>query len=324
MFPGSFTVQRSGGKHFGWWGLLLPPNTILSVILLVCFLWIVHIWLSNLQVSNLRLERIGRGGRNLWVQDVSLTYPTFQSDTLFLYSKGPVVSTSRGSAALLICKSVPLLPEIRSRIFKHKFNLPLQASQVTQLLKNPPAMQETLVQFLVRKICWRRDRLPTPIFLGFHGGSAGKESTRNAGDLGLPLSTIILTGPSQEMGGTDQCFCYHNPLCRPLDCHFLHSTRSFTTPFSLFIVQNCGSDILVMMAAYILIFKSFSTWNQFWNTTLGKIRHFLSAKIIIGSNLTTYLLFSYHFVILSFIKIYLQFFGFEKLFLNVSHVLNEI
>ena len=26
------------------------------------------------------------------------------------------------------------------------------------------------------KICWRRDRLPTPVFLGFPGVSAGKES----------------------------------------------------------------------------------------------------------------------------------------------------
>ena len=37
----------------------------------------------------------------------------------------------------------------------------------------------------VWKIPWRRDRLPTPVFLGFPGGSAGKESTCNAGDLGL-------------------------------------------------------------------------------------------------------------------------------------------
>ena len=35
------------------------------------------------------------------------------------------------------------------------------------------------------KIPWRRDRLPTPVFLDFLGGSAGKESTCNAGDLGL-------------------------------------------------------------------------------------------------------------------------------------------
>ena len=37
----------------------------------------------------------------------------------------------------------------------------------------------------VGKIQWRRDRLPTPVFLGFHGSSAGTESAHNAGDLSL-------------------------------------------------------------------------------------------------------------------------------------------
>ena len=36
----------------------------------------------------------------------------------------------------------------------------------------------------VRNIHWRRDRLPTPILLGFPDGSAGKEPSCNAGDLG--------------------------------------------------------------------------------------------------------------------------------------------
>ena len=36
----------------------------------------------------------------------------------------------------------------------------------------------------VRKIPWRRDRLPLPVFLGFPCGSAGKESAYNVGDLG--------------------------------------------------------------------------------------------------------------------------------------------
>ena len=58
------------------------------------------------------------------------------------------------------------------------------ASLIAQLEMNLPAMQETLVQFLGRENHWRRDRLPTPVFLGFPGGSAGKESTCNAGDLG--------------------------------------------------------------------------------------------------------------------------------------------
>ena len=37
----------------------------------------------------------------------------------------------------------------------------------------------------VGKICWRRDRLPISIFLGFPCGSAGKESAHNVGDIGL-------------------------------------------------------------------------------------------------------------------------------------------
>ena len=37
----------------------------------------------------------------------------------------------------------------------------------------------------VRKIPWRRDRTPTPVFLGFPCGSAGKVSACNMGNLGL-------------------------------------------------------------------------------------------------------------------------------------------
>ena len=48
-------------------------------------------------------------------------------------------------------------------------------SKVAQLVKNPPAMQETRVDSWVGKIPWRRDRLPTPIFLGFLGGLAVKD-----------------------------------------------------------------------------------------------------------------------------------------------------
>ena len=34
-------------------------------------------------------------------------------------------------------------------------------------------------------ICWRRDRLPTPVFLGSPCGSSGEEPARSAGDLRL-------------------------------------------------------------------------------------------------------------------------------------------
>ena len=58
-------------------------------------------------------------------------------------------------------------------------------SLIVQLVKNLPAMQKTpIFNFWVGKIHWRRDRLPTPVFLGFPCGSAGKESACNVGDLG--------------------------------------------------------------------------------------------------------------------------------------------
>ena len=45
-------------------------------------------------------------------------------------------------------------------------------------------MQEIPVRFQVGKIPWRRDRLPTKVFLGFPGVSDSKESVCNVGDLG--------------------------------------------------------------------------------------------------------------------------------------------
>ena len=48
---------------------------------------------------------------------------------------------------------------------------------MTHMVKNLPAMQETLVRFLGHEVPWITDRLPTPVFLGFPGGSAGKESS---------------------------------------------------------------------------------------------------------------------------------------------------
>jgi len=48
----------------------------------------------------------------------------------------------------------------------------------------------------VRKIPWRRDRLPTSVFLGFPGGSDSKEFACNAGN----LSSIPRLGRSPGRG----------------------------------------------------------------------------------------------------------------------------
>ena len=50
----------------------------------------------------------------------------------------------------------------------------LGASLVAQLVKNPPAIRIPQFYSWVRKVPWRRDRLPTPVFLGFSGGQLVK------------------------------------------------------------------------------------------------------------------------------------------------------
>ena len=42
--------------------------------------------------------------------------------------------------------------------------MPITASLVTQLVKNPPAIWETCFDPWVGKIPWRTERLPTPVF----------------------------------------------------------------------------------------------------------------------------------------------------------------
>ena len=48
-------------------------------------------------------------------------------------------------------------------------------------------MQETPVRYLGWEDPLEKDRLPTPVFLGFPCGLAGKESACNVGDLGSKI-----------------------------------------------------------------------------------------------------------------------------------------
>ena len=61
----------------------------------------------------------------------------------------------------------------------------IRASLIAQLVNNPLQCRRPRFDSWVGKILWRRVRLQTPVFSGFPGGSAGKESDHNAGDLGL-------------------------------------------------------------------------------------------------------------------------------------------
>ena len=76
-------------------------------------------------------------------------------------------------------------------------------------------------------IPWRRDRLPIPLFLGFPGGSAGKESSCNVGDLGL----IPGLGRSPREG--DGYPLQYSGLENPMDC-IVHGVAKSWTQLSNF------------------------------------------------------------------------------------------
>ena len=97
------------------------------------------------------------------------------------------------------------------------------ASLIAQLVKNLPAMQEILVRrSRVGKICWRKERLPTPVLLGFSCGSAGKESTCKVGDLGLILG--LGRNPGEGKGYPFQ----YSGLESSMDCIVYGVARSQT------------------------------------------------------------------------------------------------
>ena len=87
----------------------------------------------------------------------------------------------------------------------------VRTSLMAQFVNNPPSMQgRPQLESWVRKIVWRRDGLPTPSFLGFACGSAGKESAYNARDLGSIPG--LGRSPGEGNGNPHQYSCLKNPM----------------------------------------------------------------------------------------------------------------
>ena len=94
---------------------------------------------------------------------------------------------------------------------------------------NPLAMQETLVLFFG----WEdspgeRDRPPTPVFLGFPGGSDSNESACNAGDLALIPG--LGRSPGEGHGNPLKYSCLENPHGqRSLASYIVHGVAKSQT-----------------------------------------------------------------------------------------------
>ena len=67
-----------------------------------------------------------------------------------------------------------ILKEINPEYSLEGLMVKLNLKYFGHLMQRADSVEKTL---MLGKICWRRDRPPTPVFLGFCGGSVGKESS---------------------------------------------------------------------------------------------------------------------------------------------------
>ena len=138
-----------------------------------------------------------------------------------------------------------------------------RASLIAQLVKNLPTMLETLVWFLGWEDLLRRDGLPTAVFLGFPGGSGGKESACNERDLGsIPeLGRSPREGkgyPLQYSGLGNSMDCIVHGVTKSQiqisDCHFSHCLPEW---LSIYILTNSEDSFFSTLSLIFIIFRLF-------------------------------------------------------------------
>ena len=116
----------------------------------------------------------------------------------------------------------------------------------------------------VGKIHWRRDRLPTPVFLGFLCGSAGKEPTCNAGDLGL------IPGLGRSPGEGRGYPLWYSGLEKSMDCSpWSHKESDTTEQLPLVTCQFSGIKSIhnVVQPSPLSVSGTFSaSWRETWHS----------------------------------------------------------
>ena len=101
---------------------------------------------------------------------------------------------------------------------------------MAQLVKKPPELQETWVQSLGREDPpGERNGYPLQ-YQGFPGGSDGKESAYNAGDLGLSLGSG--RSPEEGNGSPLQYSCLENSTDREAWWAIVHGSAKSQTRLS--------------------------------------------------------------------------------------------
>ena len=127
-----------------------------------------------------------------------------------------------------------------------------KASLIAQLLRIPLQCRRPQFDSWIRKIHWRRDRLPILVFLGFSCGSTGKESTCNVGNLGL------ISGLGRSPGERKGYPLQHSSLENSKDC-IVHGVAKSQTQLSnllsFFHFQRISFIFLLPFVHFSIFFK---------------------------------------------------------------------
>ena len=170
----------------------------------------------------------------------------------------PTLSNTIKNQTLLSCVSIVLKPKIESRkegilLTITLLGLPWQLTwERIRLQCRRPRFNSW-----VRKIGWRRGRLPTLVFLGFPCSSAGKESTCNREDLssisGLGWSPRDGKGyPLQYSGLENSMACIVNGVAK---------RRTRLSDFHFHVGSLTNSPLLLCM--YKTQFREFSYFHSY-------------------------------------------------------------
>ena len=161
-------------------------------------------------------------------------------------------------------------------------------------------MQETLARLLVGKTPWRRDRLPTPVFLGFPGGSGIKQSTCNAGDLNpIPgLGRLLEKGKATHSSVLAcpciECIEFHDPILYSpwgrkesdaterlsLSCRKPKKTKRAKIYFSLSWIHSNTGGLTFMIRSYLLV----KVWNSRETSTSASLTMLKPLTVWITTN----------------------------------------
>ena len=134
-------------------------------------------------------------------------------------------------------------------------------SLIAHLVKELPAMRRPWFNSCVRKISWRRDRPPTPVFLGFPYGSSGKESACNARDLGS------IPGLGRYSGEGKGYPLQYSGMENTMDCivHGVAKSQTWLSDFHIMLLKMIFQTSLVVQWLRILLpVQGLFIWSLVW------------------------------------------------------------